>query len=318
MHSDRFLATLHELFPNASGYDEPAGRSSRGTREPGRPAATRLDLWTHTQPSEPHYELTLLDCGNGNTETAIVKRTDRYKGAGGNKRGRGERTPRTEMRQTDLERSVRRSKRGVRISCKVLAADRILTLTSRRYLYTRPRLWAAFAEFRRLYQVRFKRPLRYVAVPELHPKHCDHYHIHCAIRGYHDANAVRGVWRQALRNTFADAARDHTPGNIDLAYKRSSNPDTVNRIARYISKYLMKQFTEGELHEKRYEKSRGLRAKKIKLYAPLGCLTDLDLIRKVQELSNGVLARNPRWEVYSGFDCLLIETEPPSFKPGTA
>lgn len=188
----------------------------------------------------------------------------------------------------------------------------MLTLTSRRYLYTLDRLWLAYDEFNRLMHRHFGKRWKYVAVPELHPTNNDHYHVHIAIRGHYPVDVIRYLWRKALRSTIENAASDHTPGGINIRYKKHIPAHRrVGALARYISKYLSKSIGENHVvNRKRYEKSRGLDPHVVKLFAPLTLMNDLDIIRKVQEISGGTLSRNPIWETYGGYDCLLIETEP--------
>lgn len=313
MLTDSQMDAILGVFPSARLVDEDdAHPVAEPLHRPGRAAPPRLDLWTHNAPESPHLQLVIQDCGKGNVEACCIVRTMRgKKGVGGKKRSSQVRTSREQMSPEHLERSTRRAVKQVRLSSKVLGADRILTLTSRKYLYNIPTFWLVFKEFNRLMRKKYGSRWGYVCVPELHPKHEDHYHAHLAIAGNYPVDTLRFLWRTSLRTTLKAARKDHTPGNIDIAYKKSTRYARVNGVARYISKYLVKQMQGGYMHEKRYEKSRGLTPVKTVLYADLG-LTDLEIIRKVQELSQGVLSRNPRWDVYSGFDCLLMETEPPS------
>lgn len=314
MHDTDALNAVRKYFPQAHSADSAAAPPAhsdapQARRRAGR-SGSRLDLWTHNRPTGPHLELNLSDCGAGHTETSVLIRDAKFamKRRGKARKEEGEKRDRSDMSADDLVRSTRRAVKMVRQSAKVLGADRILTLTSRRYLTTPELFWRSFAEFSRLMKKRC--PFwAYVAVPELHPKHKDHYHAHLAIRGHYDVNMVRLLWRHALRSTVEAARFDHSPGNIDISHRKSKNWHQVNGIAKYISKYLTKQMDTGLVHAKRYEKSRGLQPKKMQLFAPLG-LTDLDIIRTVQELSGGTLSRNPRWDFFGGFDCLMIETEP--------
>jgi len=319
MDVDDFAKVARELFPTAqlTITREPvpdAAANAVGGAARRASATASLDLWTHRRPPGPHLELNMANCGNSQTETSVIVRPEKYRPMAPRKRARDSdrsaRTKRTEMTDDDILRSGRRAVKRVRQSAKVMGADRILTLTSRKYLYSMELCWEAFGEFNRLMKREFRR-WQYIAVPELHPKHSDHYHIHCAIHGRYPVNDVRRIWKAALRATIRDAVTDHSPGNIDIAYKRQNRWHPVNGIAKYIAKYIMKRGKEGFVHAKRYEKSRGLEPEKIQLFAPLG-LTDLMIIRKVQELSAGTMSRPPRWDIYGGFDCMLIETEPPS------
>lgn len=312
MHDN--LDQVRQVFPNAhvAAGSQPDTQCGGAARARARP---RLDLWTHTVPDEPCLELTVRLCGKGNAESAAVILSKPRSPSRSGRRKDPEDCSRENMDSTVQERSVRRAKKNIRLSAKVMGADRLLTLTSRKYLYTLDRFWEAFNEFNRLMRKRFGNRWQYVAVPELHPKAQDHYHGHLAIRGHYNVHSVRVIWRTALRNCFESAWSDHTPGNIDIDYK-GHQAWRVCAVAKYISKYLAKDLSgHGEKYRKRYERSRGLNPEVVRVYCPLG-VTDLDIIRKVQEITGGVLARNPRWEVYGGHDCMLIETEAPGRNQG--
>lgn len=305
---DDFVNDVQKYFPNATETDllRPAQPETYVRRAAAGP---RLDLWTHKRPSSPHVELTVLDCGNGNVEaTATIRQVGITPGKKKTGKRKGVGKTRETMSEVALGRSAGRAQKKVRLSSKVMAADRLLTLTSRKYLYTRELAWRAFKEFNRLMTLRFRARWKYVAVPELHPKNEDHYHIHCAISGHYNVNTVRLLWRQALRNSCQEAWNDHAPGNIDIEYK-SNKYDRVNGVAKYIAKYITKAPSLGNQYEKRYEKSRGLEPEKTMLFVELGA-TDLQIMRKVQDLSSGVFTRMPVWKCIRGYDVLLMETGP--------
>ena len=305
------LQSVRTVFPNARVSESVRPEAETAGSVARRPAGLDLDVWTHNPPpnTDTYYELNVRLCGDtGDAETSVILRDHPQPRPPRNRKPPETRT-RNELNPENLERSCRRAKRNVRLAAKTLGADRILTLTSRGYLTDLTLAWAVFDEFNRLMRKRFGNRWQYVIVPELH-KSGEHIHFHLAISGYLNASTVRFLWRLALKRRIVSAAHDHAPGNVDIKFKPNYQ-DKTRRCARYISKYISKEMNWGKVNAKRYEKSRGLEPRLIKLYAPFP-LTDLEIIRKVQQLTGGALSRNPRWELYGGWDCLLIETEPPS------
>lgn len=326
MHDDT-LSRIREIFPNAA-YHDPASPDDRSrttaqpsptaphaeqlssSEMPASEARTSLDIWTHKRPhTGPYLELHVHEFQPGYAEATALMRPERYrpKSPGKKREKKNTQVSRSEMSDDDRARSARRARKMVRHRIKQLAGDRILTLTSRKYMYDQSRCFVALKEFNRLMTLRFPR-WAYVAVPELHPKHADHWHMHLAINAYYQVDAVRLLWRQALRNCFKECKLDHTPGNIDIR-KREGSRHSLNALARYLSKYITKQTEDGWMHSRRYSFGGKMREiRKTTLYCDY--VNDLTIIRKVQELTGATLARNPRWDIFGGFDCMMIETEP--------
>lgn len=327
MSNDTLLDELQRTFPNAhpadlSDYEqwptaddceaEAAARRVARSATPARRVVPSLDSWTLEPCTAGYIELTVTDFGGGYSEaTAITRQPDYRPPRPGTKRHAHVRELRSTMSDENLKRSSQRAKKNVRHKIKAMAADRILTLTTRGYLKTEQLAWKALWEFSSLVKRELGRDnWRYVAVPELH-KSREHWHLHLAIHGHHSADQMRRLWKLALRRTFNEAVHDHSPGNVDIAYKRKTHAARLNAIARYMSKYITKAADEGFLHKRRYSSTLNIDKPLVhKWFLDLNAASDLAIIRKIQECSNGALSRNPVWEVYAGFDCLVAETEP--------
>lgn len=148
-----------------------------------------------------------------------------------------------------------RAKRKVRYSIKNIGADRLFTLTRRESdpsLFWDEAKWAwAWDRFVRLAR-KAGIELAYVAVLERHKK--GNLHLHVAITGWINIKLARGIWWAVCGG--------RGEGNVDVQFKKfpgCSRLSASARIARYISKYVTKTFTESECHrfnKKRYWASR--------------------------------------------------------------
>lgn len=158
--------------------------------------------------------------------------------------------PKTDADREDNERrSKYRAKKAVRLFCKQIGVDHLLTLTTREDENTAEVMLQRFESFVRLYR-RAVGLWEYVAVLESHPSNRKHLHIHVACLGKINVNIARKIWCVILGGAGM--------GNVDAKYIRSrtNNPHGVTyRIAGYISKYITKDTAVG-FNKKRYWASR--------------------------------------------------------------
>lgn len=188
MHDN--LDQVRQVFPNAhvAAGSQPDTQCGGAARARARP---RLDLWTHTVPDEPCLELTVRLCGKGNAESAAVILSKPRSPSRSGRRKDPEDCSRENMDSTVQERSVRRAKKNIRLSAKVMGADRLLTLTSRKYLYTLDRFWEAFNEFNRLMRKRLV-----IAGSTSRSRNCTQKH----------RTIITGIWRFGGITTFTRCA----------------------------------------------------------------------------------------------------------------
>jgi len=181
--------------------------------------------------------------GDGQVEVTAT-RFDRYMGAQHlstlprAKRGESENT---EQNQMD---AAKRAKKQVRLRCKAIRADRMITLTYRENMIDKDRLKKDFDALRR----RLGRlvDFQYVAVAERQKRGA--WHLHVAVRGRQNYRVLRAIWRSVV-------GQDN--GNIDVR-----NPfrekGLRHKLASYLCKYMTKDFAEHAVNEKRYWTSRGI------------------------------------------------------------
>lgn len=147
-------------------------------------------------------------------------------------------------------RAARRAKRKVRWLCKWIAADRLLTFTSRNLLSSLDETLTAWRRFTRLYRrIVGDESWGYVAAIERHKS--GYYHLHVAISGWFHLGQAHRLWQIALGGQGHERGSS-VRGTIDLD-KRGKGKAAPWKIAKYISKYMTKEFAESaHLGRKRY------------------------------------------------------------------
>lgn len=181
--------------------------------------------------------------GDGQVEVTAT-RFDRYMGAQGlslmprAKRGESENT------EQNLMDAAKRAKQQVRLRCKAIGADRMITLTYRENVLDKARLKKDFDTLRR--RLGKVRGFQYVAVAERQKR--GSWHLHIALKGRQNYSVLRSIWWSIVGDGN---------GNIDVR-----NPfrekGLRHKLASYLSKYITKDFAEHALNEKRYWTSRGV------------------------------------------------------------
>ena len=187
-----------------------------------------------------------------------------------------------------IERSKRRSKTKVRYLCKEIGADKIATFTTR-LIYSVDDLASIWAIFRRLAIVAMGGEMfRYVAVLEFH-QDGKHLHIHCATSSFLNFALIRRIWQTAIVSFMRSAnlagasysipsnfSKSNSPGNVQVEIKKKTRG--VNRVARYISKYITKD-SAAEFNKKRYWSNRISLSKPEKIW--LRSVTYMDAVNEM-------------------------------------
>ncbi|WP_199066645.1 rolling circle replication-associated protein [Pandoraea apista] len=181
--------------------------------------------------------------GDGQVEVTAT-RFDRYMGAQQlhtlPKAKRGE----SENSEDNQIAAAKRAKQQVRLRCKAIAADRMITLTYRENMQDRERLKRDFDALRR--RLGKFQDFQYVAVSERQKRGA--WHIHVAVKGRQNYRVLRSIWQSIV-------GTDN--GNVDVR-----NPfrqkGLRHKLAAYLGKYLTKDFAEHKMNEKRYWTSRGI------------------------------------------------------------
>lgn len=212
---------------------------------------------------QSHFEVTLLEFDNGHREASIRCTTTLSELQLGRDAVTGEwpgsispDAPRTargaaEDRQASVERATRRARKAARVRCKASGYDSLFTFTYRENVQDRDLVAAHWKETVR----RIRRVLpdfSYVAVLERQKRGA--LHLHVATHRLPAAFNVRGVrlksWN-VLRSIWRSVVGD-LGGNFDESKRRRTSRANAFRIARYITKYISKDFEDGELDRKRY------------------------------------------------------------------
>lgn len=158
--------------------------------------------------------------------------------------------------EKNRERAVQRARKRVRLLCKQILADRLLTLTYRENVLDRDRVERDFKEFSRRMNKLAKRTGKdkwwYVAVLERQDRGA--WHIHLAVHGRQVYDVVRALWHEVVGAGM---------GNIDVQNPKGNHAGKVkewprHKLAAYISKYIGKDAEDSELNAKRYWSSRGI------------------------------------------------------------
>ncbi|VVD64465.1 bacteriophage-related protein [Pandoraea pneumonica] len=181
--------------------------------------------------------------GDGQVEVTAT-RFDRYMGAQGlhlmprAKRGESENSEDNQLV------AAKRAKQQVRLRCKAIGADRMITLTYRENMQDKDRLRRHFDALRR--RLGKVMEFQYVAVAERQKRGA--WHLHIAVKGRQNYRTLRSIWISIIGN--------------NNGYVRVSNPfkqkGLRHKLASYLSKYITKDFAEHAINEKRYWTSRGV------------------------------------------------------------
>lgn len=156
-------------------------------------------------------------------------------------------------RESNQQDAAARARQKVRLNCKSISADRMITLTYRENMIDVVRLKHDWDVFRR--RMSKVKEFHYVAVVERQTRGA--FHIHIAVTGRQCYQLVRSIW-------YAIVGRDSTGkpnGNIDVSNPARFGGQTKSarhRIAAYLSKYISKDMTVREFNGKRYWASRGI------------------------------------------------------------
>lgn len=156
--------------------------------------------------------------------------------------------------QDSIDKARRRARRMVRLKCKEMGADHLLTFTTRATV-SRDFVKAAWAKVTDLISYHLGRKFQYVCVCEPHPSNPTHLHLHAAVRGRLTAREMvifRRCWYVALGGNGKEKGAA-APGGFQAVGIRVKGGARrrMDKIASYISKYITKE-TTGEFNKKRY------------------------------------------------------------------
>jgi hypothetical protein len=187
---------------------------------------------------------------DGQTEITICK--EKYY-IGSNLRAlpRAKRGESTERERND-EIAGRRAKKNVRLCCKEIGADRMVTLTYRENMTDREKAlkhWKAFC--RRLNKVN---AFHYVAVIEEQERGALHFHV--AVRGRQNYHLLRSIWQSILGTN--EKGQQMGQVNVRDPHRFGFGKNGAHKLAAYIAKYCGKDMDCRDIDQKRYFRSRGI------------------------------------------------------------
>jgi hypothetical protein len=201
--------------------------------------------------------VTLLEFDNGHREASIscTKTLSELPACFNQLTGEGPRDERPARgdgdREASIERASRRARTATRVRCKASAFDSLFTFTYRENVQDRDVVAAHWKEcVRRLRTV--IPDFAYLAVIERQQRGALHLHV-ATHRLPHSLkwrgakvkswSVLRAIWRSVVGDLG---------GNFDESKRKARSQASSLRIARYITKYVAKDFADGELNRKRY------------------------------------------------------------------
>ncbi|MQQ99254.1 rolling circle replication-associated protein [Glaciimonas soli] len=159
----------------------------------------------------------------------------------------------SENKEANQEDAAARARQKVRLNCKAISADRMITLTYRENMQDVVRLKKDWDVFRR--KMSKHKVFHYVAVVEQQERGA--FHIHIAVNGRQSYHLVRSIWTRIVGTD----EQGRVNGNIDVRNPQRFGGQTKNarhKIAAYIAKYIAEEMTVREFNGKRYWASRGI------------------------------------------------------------
>jgi hypothetical protein len=158
----------------------------------------------------------------------------------------------SEHRERNDDVAGQRAKKQVRLCCKEIGADRMVTLTYRENLLDRERAlkhWKAFC--RRLGKYK---AFHYVAVIEHQERGALHFHV--AVRGRQSYHLLRSIWQSILGR--GPAGEQMGQVHVRDPHSFGFGKKGAHKMASYLAKYCGKTMECRDLNQKRYFRSRGI------------------------------------------------------------
>jgi hypothetical protein len=158
----------------------------------------------------------------------------------------------SENREANDDDAGRRAKKNVRMCCKQIGADRMVTLTYRDNMCDREvalKHWKAFC--RRLGRVN---KFHYVAVIEEQERGALHFHV--AVRGRQHYALLRSIWQSVLG--LGPSGEQMGQVNVRDPHRFGFGQNGAHKLASYIAKYCSKAMSARALDQKRYFRSKGI------------------------------------------------------------
>jgi hypothetical protein len=205
----------------------------------------------------------------------------------------------SDKRESNEDDAGRRAKKNVRLCCKSIGADRMVTLN----MIDRDQALKDFDAFRR--RISKVKDFHYVAVIEEQERGALHFHI--AVRGRQDYVTLRAVWQRVLGTDVE--GRQMGQINVRDPHRFGFGNKGAHKIASYIAKYCGKDMHCRDLNQKRYFRSRGVVVPEV-TYWRLPCTDMLGAVEAAfAALSGHSLGGLQTW-CNNGLGVVYLATEP--------
>lgn len=158
----------------------------------------------------------------------------------------------SDKREANDDDAGRRAKKQVRLCCKTIGADRMVTLTYRENMVDRDTALKHWDAFRR--KLGKHKQFHYVAVIEEQERGALHFHV--AVAGRQMYALLRSIWQGVLGK--GPDGEQMGQVNVRDPHKFGFGVKGAHKIASYIAKYCGKEMQCRGLNEKRYFRSRGI------------------------------------------------------------
>jgi hypothetical protein len=172
-----------------------------------------------------------------------------------------------ERDKENRERASKRARQNVRYLVKTIFADHMLTFAYRENVIDRARVAAEWKEYVRLFRIRYPN-WQYLAVLEKQERGA--YHIHVAVTGKQDIRWALRCWLLAIGQPAEEVNAWYIHGiklgekslgsvNVEPPKRRwggTAKHWQRNKLAGYLTKYIGKEFEDGDKGAKKYWHSR--------------------------------------------------------------
>lgn len=229
-----------------------------------RKAGTRISCKFYRQAKLLKFTIVKVDIGDVFLENSKEKQRDRKE--------------KTEIQQElsaieNKMRSLRRTYQTVLEKCRLLAIDRMLTLTFKENVTDLELANKALSIFLGLARKKFG-TFDYICVPEYQERGAVHYHI--GLNRFYQWYTLLALWRLAINKAGLNPGGSSSSGGVYI--NKTLATGNVSRMSRYIGKYILKAIYDAKTNniggfatnKKRYYVSRGVEiAEKIKIYTTI-------------------------------------------------
>ena len=209
----------------------------------------------------------------------------------------------SDKREANDDDAGRRAKKNVRLCCKTIGADRMVTLTYRENMLDRVTALKHWKEFcRRLGRHKL---FHYVAVIEEQERGALHFHV--AVAGRQMYALLRSIWQSVLG--VGEDGQQMGQVNVRDPHKFGFGVKGAHKIASYIAKYCGKEMQCRDLNQKRYFRSRGVVVPDVQ-YWRLPCTDQLGAVNAAfAALAGHSLSGLQSW-CNNGLGVVYLATEP--------